>query len=172
VYLKEDKHYYSVPSQYYNKEVKLVYTLSLVEVYYHNERIAIHLRNRKPYGYTTQACHMPQNHQFVSGWNTDRFLRWSKGIGDITNEFIQKLIEDKPHPEQAFKACMGVLRLEKKYGKETFELACKKAIEYGCIRYKFIENSLKNKTYMNTNEPNERFELPIHENIRGKENYQ
>jgi transposase len=92
VYLKEDKHYYSVPSQYYNKEVKLVYTFSIVEVYYHNERIAIHSRNRKPYGYTTQASHMPPSHQFVSGWNTDRFLRWSKGIGDITNEFIQKLI--------------------------------------------------------------------------------
>jgi hypothetical protein len=171
IYLKEDKHYYSVPYKFCNKEVKMVYTFSIVEVYYQNERIAIHHRNRKAYGYTTQAEHMPPNHQYIYGWDTDRFIKWSEKIGDITHEFIEKLLDSKTHPEQAFRACMGVLQLEKKYGKEAIESSCKKAIDHNCISYRFISNILKNKTYLLTIDFDERSILPVHENIRGKENY-
>ncbi len=172
IYLNEDKHYYSVPYQYTGQKVKVVYTQSVVEIYSNNERVAFHKRNRREYGYTTQTEHMPASHQYVSGWDTDRFLRWAQKISETVQIFIQKLLESKAHPEQAFKACMGALRLEKKYGKEAFESVCKRAIEYNCISYRFIENSLKNKTYLIFPEPEESAELPEHENIRGKTNYQ
>jgi transposase len=172
IYLKEDQHYYSVPYQYLNQVVKMVYTYSIVEVYSNNDRIALHKRDRKKHGHTTQPEHMPPNHEFISGWDTARFLRWSQKIGETAHEFIEKLLESKSHPEQAFKACMGVLRLEKKYGNEAFETVCQKAIEYNCITYRFIANALKNKTHLIPSEEEKIAELPEHENIRGKENYQ
>jgi transposase len=172
IFFKEDKHSYSVPYKYAGLKVKVVYTHSVVEIYDNNERIAFHKRNRKAYEYTTVPEHMPPNHQFIAGWDTSRFLRWSQKIGETAYEFIQKLLDSKAHPEQAFKACMGVLRLEKKYGKEAFESVCKNAIEFNCISYRFIDNSLKNKTYLLSSDKEESAELPEHENIRGKANYQ
>jgi transposase len=172
IYFKEDKHSYSVPYKYVGLKVKVVYTHSVVEIYDNNERIAFYKRNRKEYGYTTLAEHMPPNHQFIDGWDTSRFLRLSQKIGETAHEFIQKLLDSKALPEQAFKACMGVLRLEKKYGKEAFESVCKNAIELNCISYRFIDNSLKNKTYLISSAPEENTGLPEHENIRGKANYQ
>ena len=115
---------------------------------------------------------MPAEHQFISGWNSDRFLSWSKKIGEGTHLFIQKLLESKEHPEQAFRACMGVLNLGKKYGTPAFEIVCKKALEINCISYTFIKNALKNKIYLIPFDLEETVLLPEHENIRGRLHYQ
>ncbi len=171
VYLKEDRHYYSVPYQYTGQPIKIIYTSRVVEVYRNNERIAMHLRNRTAYQYTTVKEHMPPNHQFINGWSPKRFIRWAASIGGQVETFIQLLLDSKSHPEQAFKACMGVMRLGKKYDKEALQLACKKAVEFNIISYRFIDNSLKNKTYMMEDETDNSLKLPLHENIRGKENY-
>ena len=172
VYLKKDKHYYSVPYQYNGKRVKTIYSSRLVEIYKNNVRIAIHKRDRKPYGYTTMKQHMPSDHQFVDGWKPDRFISWAEKMGGSVKEFIQLMLDQREHPQQAFKACLGVLNLGKKYDQEAMQLVCKKAIEINSISYRFIANSLKNKTYKIQEEENPGdLKLPFHENIRGKDNY-
>jgi transposase len=171
VFLKDDKHYYSVPSQYVGIRVKTIYSSRVVEVYKDNVRIAIHQRNRKPYGYTTIKEHMPANHQFVDGWNPQRFISWAEKMGGSVKEFIQLMLDQREHPVQAFKACMGVLNLGKKYDDQAMQLVCKKAIEINCISYRFITNSLKNNTYKIEEDDPVDIKLPLHENIRGKENY-
>lgn len=115
VYLKEDKHYYSVPYTYAGKTAKTIYTGRVVEIYKDNVRIAIHQRDRKPYGYTTIKQHMPPDHQYVNGWSPDRFIQWAEKMGGSVKEFIKLMLDQKEHPQQAFKACMGVLKLGKKY---------------------------------------------------------
>ncbi len=172
IYLREDKHYYSVPYQYTGKTVKTVYTGRMVEIYKNSVRIALHKRNRKKYGYTTDKNHMPATHQFIDGWDTDRFINWASKMGGAIQTFITLLLESKEHPQQAFKSCMGVLKLEKKYSKEDLETVCKKAIEYNSISYRFINNSLKNNTHKIEEDENLiEMKLPFHENIRGKDNY-
>ena len=171
VYLKEDKHYYSVPYTYAGKTVKTIYTGRVVEIYKDNVRITIHQRDRKPYGYTTIKQHMPPNHQFVSGWSPDRFIQWAEKMGGSVKEFIQLMLDQKEHPQQAFKACMGVLKLGKKYDTQAMQLVCKKAIEINCISHRFIANSLKNKTYKIEEEDPGDMKLPFHENIRGKDHF-
>jgi len=171
IYLREDKHYYSVPYQYTGKKVKTVYTSRMVEIYKDNARVALHKRNRKKYGYTTEKNHMPVTHQFIDGWDTDRFISWASTMGGAIQTFIELLLDSKEHPQQAFKSCMGVLRLEKKYSREGLEKACKKALEYNSISYRFIDNSLKNNTHKIEDEGPIDMKLPFHENIRGKENY-
>jgi transposase len=171
VYLKEDKHYYSVPHQYTGTRVKIMYTDRTVEIYKDNIRIALHQRNRKPYGYTTNKEHMPAQHQFINGWNPDRFIKWATDMGGSVETFIQLLLNSKEHPQQAFKACMGVLRLGKKYDEEALQKVCKKAMEINSISYRFIDNSLKNNIHKMEEEDPYEMKLPFHENIRGKENY-
>ncbi len=171
VYLREDKHYYSVPYQYTGHKVKTIYTDRAVEIYKDNIRIALHKRNRTPYGYTTEKSHMPASHQFVDGWNTDRFVRWASNMGGSVEIFIERLLESKEHPQQAFKSCMGVLSLSKGYKPEDMETVCSRAIEYNCISLKFIKNSLKNNVYKTKQEHPMEIKLPFHKNIRGKDNY-
>ncbi|MBA7514287.1 IS21 family transposase ISPpu7 [subsurface metagenome] len=171
VYLKEDKHYYSVPDQYTGIRVKTIYTSRVVEIYKDNIRIAIHQRDRKPYCYTTIKQHMPSDHQFVDGWRPERFISWAEKMGGSVKEFIQLMLDQREHPQQAFKACMGVLNLGKKYDDEAMQLVCKKAIEVNSISHRFIANSLKNKTYKIEEEDSGDMKLPFHDNIRGKDNY-
>jgi transposase len=171
VYLKEDKHYYSVPYQYTGKKVKTIYTSRMVEIFMDHVRVALHARDRKKYGYTTEKSHMPATHQFVNGWSTDRFTRWSSQMGGSIQTFIELLLESKEHPQQAFKACLGVLNLGKKYKAEDLEKVCKRAIEYNSISFRFIDNSLKNNVHKMEEENPTNLKLPFHENIRGKDHY-
>ncbi len=171
IYLKEDKHYYSVPYQNTGKKVKTVYTSRVVEIFNDHVRIAFHQRDRKKYGYTTEKSHMPATHQFVNGWNTDRFVKWASQMGGSIEAFIERLLESREHPQQAFKSCMGVLNLGKKYKPEDLEKVCKKAIEYNSISFRFIYNALKNNIHKMEPENTLDLKLPFHKNIRGKENY-
>ncbi len=120
VYLKKDKHYYSVPYQYNRKRVKTIYSSRVVEIYKDNVRIAIHQRDRRPYWYTTKKEHMPSNHQLVDGWNPHRLVSWAEKMGGSVKEFIQLMLDQREHPQQAFKACLGVLNL----GKNTIKRLC------------------------------------------------
>jgi transposase len=171
IYLREDKHYYSVPYQYTGQKVKILYTDRNVEIYRDNVRIALHKRDRWPYGYTTEKSHMPAEHQFVDGWNTDRFVRWASKIGGSVETFIQRLLDSKEHPQQAFKSCMGVLQLSKGYKPEELEIVCGRALDFNSISLKFISNSLKNNIHKTEPEKPVEIKLPFHENIRGRENY-
>ena len=171
VYLREDKHYYSVPYQYTGIKVKTIYTNRVVEIFKDNVRIAIHQRDRRPYQYTTIKEHMPQDHQFINGWNPHKLISWAEKKGGSVKEFIQLMLDQREHPQQAFKACLGVLTLGKKYDDEAMQAVCKKAIEINSISQRFIANSLKNKTYKIEEQDPGDMKLPFHENIRGKENY-
>jgi len=171
IYLREDKHYYSTPHKYTGQRVKILYTDRSVEIYHNNVRIALHRRNRRPYGYTTDKSHMPTEHQFIDGWNTDRFVRWASTMGGSVEVFIQRLLDSKEHPQQAFKSCMGVLRLCKMYKPEDLEIVCNRALSFNSISLKFISNSLKNNIHKTESEKSIEIQLPFHENIRGRENY-
>ena len=170
VYLKEDKHYYSVPFQYIGKRVLIGYSSHLVEIYYEHERIATHLRDLIPYEYTVNEQHRPANHLFVSEWTPERFINWGQKIGSEAGQVISMVLQSKSHPEQAYRSCMGILSLAKKYTNEDFLKACKKAKDTGCVTYRFIANTLKNKTFnLDADEELKQLQIPFHENIRGKE---
>lgn len=172
VYLKEDKHYYSVPFQLTGKKVLIIYTARIVEIYYNNLRIATHKRNRHIYGYTTKTEHRPVNHQYISQWNPQRFMKWARSISEEVEQVIIKILDSRQHPEQAYKSCMGLLNLAKKHDHNDYIKACKKALLLNCTNYKFIKNTLTTKSF-NLSEEQELnlFKLPTHKNIRGKEMY-
>lgn len=170
VWLLEDKHYYSVHYKYLGEKVKLIYTMSRVEIYFKAERIAFHQRNLYPYKYTTVREHMPTAHNFVSDWNPERFLSWASGIGEPTKTVIEKILQSKNHPEQAYKSCVGILGFAKKVGNERLNNACGRAILYQNYSYTSIKNILENALDKEQVQDLQ-YTMPVHDNIRGEDYY-
>jgi transposase len=171
VCLKEDRHYYSVPFQYIGKKIKIMYTTTHVEIFYNYALLARHKRDRKQYGYTTDIEHLASTHKYMTEWNPDRFIKWAESIDESVKTFIVRLMDSKTHPEQAYKACQGVLGYERKVGRERLINACKRAIEYENYSYHAIKSILENK-YDLLSYTELLTDIPQHENIRGENYYQ
>lgn len=172
IFLYEDKHYYSVPYTYISKKVKVTYNSTEIEIYLHHQRIAYHQRNRKNYAYTTLPDHMASSHRFVSEWNPDKFLSWASDIGGPTRFMIEKILETKSHPEQAYKACLGVLHMVKKVGKERMNKACERAKYYESYGYQVIKKILVQGLEQEPVQLEITSLIPLHENVRGQQYYE
>ncbi|TAL71888.1 MAG: IS21 family transposase [Bacteroidetes bacterium] len=174
VCLSDDKHYYSVPFKYISKKVKLIYSKTSVEIYFKYERIALHQRIKSPFNYTTVEEHMASTHRFVSEWSAEKFISWAESIHPDVRLFIERILEKKQHPEQAYKSCVGVLSFAKKVGKERLINACKRALDYGYYNYKIIQTILEKglDNEIESSEENTQLEMPLHDNIRGENYYE
>jgi transposase len=89
VQLKEDAHHYSVPYRYVGQRVKLIYTLSTVEIYHKLERIAVHGRKENKYGYTTLKEHLPPTHQWMLNRSPEYFIQQAEQIGPFTTAALE-----------------------------------------------------------------------------------
>ena len=172
VCLNEDKHYYSVPFKYIGKKVKIFYSRTTVEIFYLLDRIAIHQRIRSPYNYTTLNDHMASTHRFVAEWSAEKFISWAESIDPDVKLLIEKVLDKKQHPEQAYKSCIGILHMVGKVGKQRLINACKRALEYGYYNYKTVQSILDKGLDQYNEEEKDQNEMPLHDNIRGKEYYQ
>ena len=176
VELRDDRHYYSVPYYLRKKgeetKVKMIYDERVVAIYYDNIRIAQYKRDRKPNEYTTLPEHMPPEHRFYAEWSPERFCRWAKSIGEEVELVIGNVLKSRKHPEQAFKVCLGILSLTKKYGPHRLNNACGKANRFGTYSYKRIESMLKLGVEQEGQQELEFVSsIPTHENIRGSQYY-
>lgn len=172
VSLAEDKHYYSVPYRFIGKKVTLLYSQSEVEVYHRYERIALHARNRRPFGHTTVNDHLASQHRFLSDWNPQHFLERAAEVGEQTHQYISELLKIRQHPEQAYRSCQGVLSFTARAGKERLNNACRRALAYGDYSYHTIRVILEKGLDRNTEEEeNDNRTLPLHGNIRGQKYY-
>jgi len=175
VQLTEDHLYYSVPYGCVGKKVKVLYDNRVVEVYYENERIAVHIR--KPHGkaYTTLAEHMPPHHQRmqqIKGWNKEDLLAQGARIGKSVLQAATLMLENSIYIEQNYKACFGMLMLEKKYGTQRLEAACSRALQGTRVNYTMIKNILERGLDKQLPLPDINTTIPLHHNIRGKDHYQ
>lgn len=167
-----DNHYYSVPYQYIHKEVQLRASNKTVECFLNGKRLASHARNYQKYGYTTVKDHMPPSHRAQAEWGPERMKRWAKKIGPHTEKFIDAMMISRPFPQQAYRGCLGVLRLGERFGEERLEKACVIALSVGADRYKQIESILKkqlDKLPISDAPVEAVASTPNHENIRGAE---
>ena len=173
VCLGADKHYYSVPYRFIGKKIKLLYSTSLVEMYYHYERIALHKRVKSPYSYSTDKEHLASTHRFVTDWTPERFLEWAASIHDDVRLYILKILDRKQHPEQAYRSCIGILSFAKKAGEQRLISACQRALSYGIYNYKTIQTILeKNMDQYEDSLFADELQMPKHDNIRGEDYYQ
>ena len=174
VQLREDCLYYSVPYQYVGKKVKVLYDSRVVEIYFDNNRIALHLRKVHSKAYTTLAEHMPPHHQHmqqIKGWNKEDLLTQAGCIGISTKQAATLMLENSIYIEQNYKACFGMLMLQKKYTPQRLEAACSRALQGTRVNYTMIKNILERSLDKQQIISIEHI-IPVHENIRGKDHYQ
>lgn len=175
VILGEDKHQYSVPYQHVSQQTEIIYTRDTVEIYLRTTRIAVHQRDRRSHGYSTLPIHMPEKHiKYLEqkGWDADYFISQAKRIGPNTAWAITTMLDSKSLIEQTYNACLGVLRLGKKYTDQRLEQACSKAKTTHRVNYQIVSNILKNNMdKIKTDHQTELFKIRDHENIRGGEHY-
>ena len=113
---------------------------------------------------------MPENHQFMDEINSDKLLEWAGKIGPQTFTLIQATLQSRNYPEQAYRTCLGILKLAKKYSPTNMEAACQIIFESKVFSYKTVEQELIFLQKQPTSQMCEA--LPVHENIRGAEYYQ
>jgi len=174
VQLSEDHRYYSVPYQHVGKKVKVFYDQRVVEVYLEGERIALHVRKSHNKAYTTLAEHMPPHHQRmqqIKGFNREDLLAQAARIGTAAVQAATLMLENSIYIEQNYKACFGMLMLQKKYGRDRLEAACSRALQGSRINYTMIKNILEAGLDKQPARVEDR-PLPSHDNIRGKDHYQ
>jgi len=175
VMLGQDWHQYSVPHEYIGKEVKLVYDDDTVEVFFDYQRIALHRRNLVRNGYSTIDAHMPESHRHYliqKGWTPQDFIDKGRSIGPCTEEVVIRLISARTFPEQAYDACIGLLRLKQGVGASRLEAACALALKGPKVSYRIVKTILENhRDKTMTPQPESALTLPFHENIRGKHAY-
>lgn len=173
IQLTEDHRYFSVPYQYVGKKVKVLYDARVVEVYFGLDRIAVHVRKNINKAYTTLAEHMPPHHQRmqqIKGWNKDDLLMQASRIGPATLQAATLMLENSIYIEQNYKACFGMLMLQKKYMTGRLEAACSRALQGSRVNYTMIKNILERGLDAQLSMPIEP-PLPDHDNIRGKDHY-
>jgi transposase len=172
VCLSVDKHYYSVPFSYISKKMRILYSKSLVEVFYKYELVASHARLRSAHNYTTDPVHMATQHKVLSEWNPDYFMSLARTVGPDVEYYISQVLMKKQHPEQAYKSCQGILSFAKRVGHQRLIKACQRGHAYGVYHFRAIEDILKKGLDLFDIENEEQLPMPDHENIRGENYYQ
>lgn len=172
VYLREDEHYYSVPYRLKGLQIRFIFTDTAVEIMHDHQRVAIYIRDRTANGYTTNPDHMPSHHRFVADWSPDRISGWADKIGDQVRTLCVRIMNSRSHPEQAFKSCIGIIALAKKYDRERVNKASGRALSFGNHSYRAVKNILEKKLDLMEEEQSNLFaQLPAHDNVRGPSYY-
>ena len=142
-HLQIDEHYYSAPHQLRKEKLDARLTVSSVEIFHKNKRVACHQRSYKR-GYTTINEHMPKAHREYAEWTPERLIKWASQTGEATAKLVEAILSGLVHPQQGFNSCMGIISLSKKYGSDRVEAASKRAIAIGGVSYKSMKSILAN----------------------------
>jgi transposase len=142
-HLEVEGHYYSVPYQLVGERCEVRVSAATVEIFQRGRRVASHLRGAARGRHTTLAEHMPESHRRYAEWTPSRIVRWAQQTGPATGALAAEILASRPHPEQGFRSCLGILRLGHRYGAERLEAACRRALAVRAASYRSVESILK-----------------------------
>jgi transposase len=137
-------HFYSVPYRLIREVIEARVTDLTVELFHHGQRIASHPRSTLRQRHTTTAEHMPSAHRRHAEWTPTRVLRAAEAIGPATTALVERILTSRPHPEQGFRTCLGILRLVRGFGAERVEAACQRGLDIGARSYGSVLSILRN----------------------------
>ena len=171
-HIEVDGHYYSVPYRLLRQQVDTRLTDTVLEVFAKGLRVASHIRSFARGKHSTIVEHLPARHQQYLNWSPERIAHWAERLGPSVKLVVDHILRSRQHPQQAYRSCLGVLRLGKSYGNDRLEAACQRALLINGMTYRSIESMLK--TGMDRqplSHDSEQSALPLHENVRGPTYY-
>jgi transposase len=172
-HIEVDHHFYSVPYQLLREQLDVRVTATTVEALHKGERVAAHARSYVRGKHTTLKEHMPPEHRRYAEWSPSRFIQWAAKIGVATAQLVEKIMAARTYPEQGYRACLGIIRLEQHYEPERVEAAAQRALNFNTCSYKSVRAILVAglDRQQDTGEQSRQMTLPLHDNIRGREYY-
>lgn len=165
-------HRYSVPHALVGQALELRVTARAVEVLHCGQRVASHARCAHKGGFTTVVEHLPPRHQHQAQWSPERLQAWGERIGVACGATVRRMLERQAHPEHAYRACLGLLSLGRRYGEARLEAACAMAVELGTSRYTHIRDILVNGRDQVASTDATEWSSPAHAHVRGPSYYQ
>lgn len=164
-----DDHFYSVPYTLIHQELEVRATRNIIEVFKKGQRVCSHQRMYCRHKYTTLIEHMPKAHQQHAEWTPGRIIEWAGKYGPSVKELVEQIIGSRKLPEQAYRSCLGIIRLENRFSAERLNNACQRALEYRIATYPGVKNILVHD--LDKAKRSQMAKMPIiqHENIRGAE---
>ena len=165
-----DGRYYSAPYALIGKQLDINFSEYVVEILHRGQRVASHARSHgSGRRYSTQSAHMPKGHREMASFTPERILNWAASVGVHTAKLIDAMIERKPHPQQAFRAAAGIIRLGKHYGNDRVEAACRRAYATNAISFSSVDSILKHRLdELPLSQDTQQSSLPLfHDNVRG-----
>ncbi|MFU8844676.1 MAG: IS21 family transposase [Bacteroidales bacterium] len=171
IYLGQDKHYYSVPYIHIGAAANVIYTRSMVYIYINRRQVAVHQRNYRPAGYSTQKDHLCSHHRHYLDRSPDYYIEKAKTKSEIFHRLIKAVFDQNRYPEQLYRTCEGYFNLQRNNDTEKFSKACMLALEYKNYSYHFLSNVIKNNTTDQSPTKSQK-SLPAHDNIRGRGYYE
>jgi transposase len=171
-HVEVEGHYYSVPYALVTQQLDGRLSAQLVEIFHKGHRVASHRRAVLKGPPSTVTAHMPTAHRHYGEWTPQRLIRWAAGSGVATARVVEPILASRPHPQQGFRSCLGIMRLGKSYGAERLEAACRRALTLGACSYKSIASILKHgRDHHPLPQPPQGVPTPRHDNIRGPQYY-
>jgi transposase len=170
-HVEVDHNFYSVPYALQRETLEAHFTATTVEVLFKNNRVASHRRLAGRGQYSTCPEHMPSSHRAHAEWTPSRLIEWAKKTGPATGRVTARILEDRPHPEQGFRSCMGLQSLGRRFGAERLEAACGRAERLASPCYKTVKNILINRLESLPLEEEAPAAMPNHEHVRGASYY-
>lgn len=172
-HVEVDHNFYSVPYQLVHARVEARFTQMTVEVFFKARRVASHVRLTGRGRFSTQLDHMPRAHRAHAEWTPSRLIAWAEQSGPATGRLVAGILADRPHPEQGYRACLGLMRLGRLHGADRLEAACHRAERLRSYRYRTVEHILiHQQDRLPLEEPAPARPALTHENLRGATYYE
>lgn len=171
-HISYDEHFYSVPHHLARQYVAVRATARTIEIFHRDMRVAAHARSDHKYKHTTVAAHMPEAHRKQTEWTPERLASWGRTAGEDVATLFKAIMAKKAHPEQGFRTCLGIMRLEEKVGRSRLNAACRRALAIGRLTAASVRTILEHRQ---EDLPLPGAQIPLriiqHENVRGAEYY-
>jgi transposase len=171
-HIEIDGHRYSVPQNLVGLLLEARITTHAVELLHRGQRVAAHRRSAHKGGFTTVVAHLPAAHRAHREWTPERLIHWGQSIGVATGRLEARLIQERRHPEHGYRACLGLLSLARRYGKERLEAASLIALELGTAKYVHVKAILVNERDKAAVSTAPSWTSPDHKHVRGPGYYQ
>jgi transposase len=171
-HVEVEKTFYSVPHSLIGRRVEVRLTHRVVEIFHDHKRIASHVRRSQRSGHVTVNEHMPKAHQRYANTTPANLIRQAMRIGPNTAILVERMMRDRPHPEQGYRSAFGILSLARRYERDRLEAACERALTINAITYSSVNAILKSGLDRTKPVTEPAKPAPPHANIRGSAYYQ
>jgi transposase len=170
-HVEYDGRYYSVPHALVGQYVEVRVTSGAVEIFLGGPRIASHARLWGARGSaSTLDEHRPKSHREYGAWPPSRIIRWAASVGPTAAELVEQMLTRRREPESAYRSCMALIRDAKKYDRDRFEAACRRALDIESPTRKTVLSILArgiDRQPLVVDVSDEQLPIVRHENVRG-----